>query len=106
MILCTDSQREVTEEPSEALSHGDPSTPLKSLELGTLEIQIRQQLRDMVQDFELSFTHDGLVLRGRARSFYAKQLAQQQVMQRSNRAIAVNAIIVDLVVQHDDWLPP
>lgn len=97
MILCTDSQLEVT---------GDPSTPLKSLELGPLEIQIRQHLGDMVQEFGLTVTSAGLVLRGRARSFYAKQLAQQQVMQRSHCAIAVNDIIVDLVVHHDDWLPP
>lgn len=106
MNLCVDAQREVADEPSKAPSQGDPNTLPKSIELVRLEIQIRQHLGDMIPELELTVTSAGLVLRGRARSFYAKQLAQQQVMQRTRRTIAVNAIIVDLVVHHDDWLPP
>jgi hypothetical protein len=63
-------------------------------QLPRLEAQLRIGLRDYVFDFRMTVRDGGLVLYGRARSFYAKQLAQQAVMQRSRLAIRANNINV------------
>lgn len=62
-----------------------------------LEAHIQCQLRGRVRGFRLIWRHDGLVLRGQAGSFHAKQLAQQAVMEAGDLPILANEIEVSLV---------
>ena len=59
-----------------------------------LETRIRSKVRGWVSDFRLVFAEHGLILRGRARTFYAKQLAQHAVMAPTTLPIAANEIEV------------
>jgi hypothetical protein len=59
-----------------------------------LEAQVRQRLRGRVHDLRLLVTGKGLVLRGRTRSYYVKQLAQHAVMGATALPIAANEIEV------------
>jgi len=62
--------------------------------LQQLEQRIDGRLRGHVQYFRVVRGPNGLVLRGVARSYYAKQLAQQAVMEASRLPIAANEIHV------------
>lgn len=55
---------------------------------------VRQQLQGRLQDFELWPHRQGLILSGRVRSYYAKQLVQHVVMQQTNSLILRNEIAV------------
>ena len=46
-----------------------------------LEARARQQVIGRVRDFRLVVQDESLLLRGQARTYYAKQLAQEAVMQ-------------------------
>lgn len=59
-----------------------------------LETSVQGQLNGRVRGMRV-FLHDGgLVLRGRARTFYAKQLAQHLVMRQTSLPILANEIEV------------
>jgi hypothetical protein len=45
-------------------------------------------------DFQLVFRNNGLVLRGRVHTYYAKQLAQHAVMEASSLPIRANEMEV------------
>jgi hypothetical protein len=64
------------------------------LEIGQLENKIKQQLRGRLFDFRLIFRDDGLVLKGRTRAYYIKQLAQHAIMVGSGLQIIANEIEV------------
>jgi hypothetical protein len=60
--------------------------------------EVASRLRFRLRDFRLHCRDDGLTLTGVAPSWYAKQLAQQAVMQACDIPIARNAIEVETIV--------
>lgn len=56
--------------------------------------QVQHQLSGCLRDFRLKRESGGLVLRGRSRTYYAKQLAQQAVMDATDLPILLNDIEV------------
>lgn len=59
-----------------------------------LETQIQCRLGGQVREFKVEVVDDGLILRGRARTYYAKQLAQHAVMEATGMQILANEIEV------------
>ncbi len=59
-----------------------------------LEAQVRHRLSGQVLDIRLVVSGNGLVLQGRSRTYYAKQLAQQVVMDATAIPIIANEIEV------------
>jgi hypothetical protein len=49
-------------------------------DIGNIENRIRHQLSGRLRDFRLEVADAGIVLHGRARTYYAKQLAQHAIM--------------------------
>jgi hypothetical protein len=73
----------------------DKAHPLQgpaALEL--LEAQVQSRLGGQVRGLRLVAAGQGLILRGRARSYYAKQLAQHAVMAATELRILANEIEV------------
>lgn len=62
--------------------------------LTCIEEHVRCRLTGRVRDFQLHFRDNGLVLRGRARTYYVKQLAQHMVMETIRVPIRANEIEV------------
>ena len=62
--------------------------------LTELEEHVRCRLSGQVRNFQLAVRDRGLVLRGHARTYYAKQLAQHAVMEAAQLPILVNEIEV------------
>ncbi len=62
--------------------------------LRLLEMGLRRQLCGHVRDFQLEPFGQGLILRGRANSYYAKQVAQEAVMEATDLPIEANQIAV------------
>lgn len=63
--------------------------------LEELEANLQRCLGGRVNDFQLLLTPEGLILRGRAATYYAKQLAQQAVLEKTQHPILANEIEVD-----------
>jgi hypothetical protein len=63
-------------------------------QLARIEERIRLLLVGLMRDFRLAVVDHGLVLRGHSNSYYAKQLAQQAVMEISPLPIRANDIEV------------
>ena len=78
---------------SAAVEQANPLSP-PSQELDQLEIHLQCQLNGRVRDFRLVARGRGLILRGRSRSYYGKQLAQHAVMEAVNLPIVANEIEV------------
>ena len=70
------------------------ANPTRGDEVGHLENRVQSQLGGRVRDLHLSLRGDALVLRGFARTYYAKQLAQHAVMSLSALSIVANEIEV------------
>jgi hypothetical protein len=62
--------------------------------LRVLENRLQVQLGGRIRDLRLHDSSAGVVLRGIAHSYYAKQLAQHAVMQATNLPIEANLIEV------------
>jgi hypothetical protein len=62
--------------------------------LARIEETVQCRLSGRVRNMELLLSEGGLVLRGRARTYYAKQLAQHAVMEVSDFPILANEIEV------------
>ena len=62
--------------------------------LGRIEEHVRCRLTGLLRDFQLVFRDKGLVLRGHVHTYYAKQLAQQAVMEASSLPIRANEMEV------------
>lgn len=59
-----------------------------------LELHLQNQLGGRVRDLHLVIREDGIVLRGYARTYYAKQVAQQALMRLTDLPILANEIEV------------
>jgi hypothetical protein len=68
--------------------------PMTREELAEMEQHIQSRLTGLVRDFQLVVRDEGLVLRGHAHTYHAKQLAQHAVMGATNLPIRANAIEV------------
>lgn len=72
----------------------------KNMELTTangateLEAHIQCRLSGQVRDFRLVVADEGVILRGHANTYYAKQLAQHAVMEATVLPILANEIEV------------
>ncbi len=62
--------------------------------LARTEERVRCRLTLVVRDFQLVLFEHGLILRGYARTYHAKQLAQHAVMEAISVSIRVNEIEV------------
>jgi hypothetical protein len=63
-------------------------------EVSELELQVQCRLRGRVRDFQMVSGVRGVILRGRALTYYAKQLAQHAVMEITLLPILANEIEV------------
>jgi hypothetical protein len=59
-----------------------------------LEAHIQCRLGGQIREFQLVIVDKGLILRGRAHTYYAKQLAQHAVMEATGLPILANEIEV------------
>jgi osmotically-inducible protein OsmY len=59
-----------------------------------LETHLQTRLGSRVRQVRVESRSHGVVLRGRARTYYAKQLAQQFVMEMTDQPILANEIEV------------
>jgi hypothetical protein len=59
-----------------------------------LEARVQHRLSGRIQDLRVLVRDDGLILQGRAHTYYAKQLAQHAVMEASPLPIRANEIEV------------
>ncbi len=62
--------------------------------LDRLAAQVQNRLSGQVRGLDLESRGHGLILRGRARTYYAKQLAQHAVMRATDVPILKNEIEV------------
>jgi hypothetical protein len=62
--------------------------------LQQLEARVQSRLSGRVRDLRLLVRGHGLVLRGHARTYYAKQLAQQAVLEAAGLPLLANEIQV------------
>jgi len=65
---------------------------MKTEEVDRLTASVQHQLAGRVCDLRLLIQDKGLVLRGRAYTYYAKQLAQQAVMNATGLPLLANDI--------------
>ncbi len=63
-------------------------------EIDQLEARVQCRLNGRVRELRLVVRGNGLVLQGRARTYYAKQLAQHAVMEATTLPIRANEIEV------------
>jgi hypothetical protein len=63
-------------------------------DLNQLEAQVQCRLSGRVLNLRLLLRDNGLVLQGQARTYYAKQMAQQVVMEATKVPILANEIKV------------
>jgi hypothetical protein len=59
-----------------------------------LETQVQCRLTGQIREFRLMVVDKGLILRGHAHTYYAKQLAQHAVMEATGLPIVANEIEV------------
>jgi hypothetical protein len=71
----------------------DPPDVTREL-LACLEDHVRCRLTGRMRDVRLAVRDHGLVLRGRAHTYYVKQLAQHAVMETTDLPIRANEIEV------------
>jgi hypothetical protein len=73
----------------------EPSNDFQSAaQLEQLETHLQAHLSGRVRDIRLLLRDNGLVLRGRCQTYYAKQLAQHAVMRAGGFRILANEIEV------------
>ena len=59
-----------------------------------LEALLQARLGSRVRHLRVMYQNDGVILQGRSRTYYAKQLAQHLVMEITNMLILANEIEV------------
>lgn len=74
--------------------HERPPEPSSAKAFRELETHLQSRLVGRVREFRLEVQARGLILRGRARTYYAKQLAQHAVMEATDLPILANVITV------------
>jgi hypothetical protein len=75
-------------------AHEVQRSPVAAEEIERIGNRIRHQLSGRLRDFRMEVLDAGLILSGRARTYYAKQLAQHAVMVASDLPILRNEIEV------------
>jgi hypothetical protein len=60
-----------------------------------LEAHLLRRMNSRIRELAIVSEDDGLVLRGRVRTYYEKQLAQHAVMEATSEPILSNEIEVD-----------
>jgi hypothetical protein len=70
------------------------ASPTLFEEVVQLEALVKVQLSGRVRNLRLIIHDNGIILRGQAHTYYAKQLAQHVVMELSRRAVQANEIEV------------
>jgi hypothetical protein len=65
-----------------------------SEEESRLEMHLRARLGSRASDFRVVCRNNGVILQGRARTYYAKQLAQHSIMVITDLPILANEIEV------------
>lgn len=63
-------------------------------ELEQIQQEIRRNLSRRVHDFRIRAVDDGLILEGRTKTYYGKQLVQHAVMDATDFPILANNIVV------------
>jgi len=63
-------------------------------EVEKLELHLQTQLNGRVRDLRVEACEGGLIIRGHAMTYYAKQLAQHIVMETTSTPIVANDIKV------------
>jgi len=71
-----------------------PKTEAELRDLDQVEVLLQTQFNGRVHYLHLVLVDDGIVLRGLARTFYVKQLAQHAVMSLTHLPIVANEIEV------------
>ena len=71
-----------------------PASEIDQPELDQLEVRLQAQLSGRITNLRLHVDDGGIVLRGHARTFHAKQLAQHALMRSSKLPILANDIEV------------
>lgn len=64
-------------------------------ELAAVEGRIAREFSQRLHGFHIAIRDDGLVLEGRTRSYFSKQLVQQAVVNAIDLPIVANNIVVD-----------
>jgi len=72
----------------------EPTTSTATDQIDQLEVRLQGQLSGRVRNLQLSIGQAGVTLRGTARTYYAKQLAQHVVMRETQLPIIANEIEV------------
>ena len=65
-----------------------------TVDLDELELHLQEKLSGRIRDLHLVVQNCGIILRGFARTYHAKQLAQHVVMSESRLPILANEIEV------------
>jgi hypothetical protein len=73
---------------------GGQGRPLAAEEIDRIAARVRHQLSGRLRDFRLDVSDAGVILRGRAGTYHAKQLAQHAVMGATDLPILRNEIEV------------
>jgi hypothetical protein len=68
--------------------------PVPSEEVAKLEARLRKDLSHWILDLRVLPHPDGLVLHGRTRNYYSKQLAQHALMRATRARLIANRIEV------------
>ncbi len=78
------------------MSHSQPATvdPAGRAALRRIAADVLRTQRCHLHELEIVETSGGLVLHGRARSYYGKQIAYHEVSRRSGMRILANRIVV------------
>ena len=76
------------------------------LDFGRLGKMVRRRVWGQVEDLHVLVRGHGLVLRGRARTYYVKQLAQHAVLGASRLPLVANEIEVAAAPADETWPAP
>ncbi len=71
-----------------------PVAQLSPSAVERVEAYLQAQFRGRIDGLGLIASQGGVVLRGRSRTYHARQLAQHMVMETFNLAVVANDIIV------------
>jgi hypothetical protein len=69
-------------------------------DVGRLEEMVRRRVRGQVEDLRVLVLGHGLILRGRAPTYYVKQLAQHAILGASRLPLLANEIEVAPSAEH------
>lgn len=64
------------------------------IRVGVLEVHIVRRLHGRIRDVHVTRKDDGLVLHGRVRTYYDKQLAQHALLEAADAPLLANTIEV------------